>query len=352
MLSLRVSSSKNVISSDHIQLKAFLNVLKRELDPGSVAETSQSIGDKKQNLLKAFALTSSTTTTKNLAAKAPQLTLVIQSRGDYPLKGFPRTLKSLTINGINRCSLDRQILLLTNLTTLNLSDNSIERIPKELGNLKLSNLDLSKNQFGVSKISDWDWLKGSNIKESLATLILTDNNLGFVPPQICHCENLTKLQLNNNKITKIPFSLKVLKRLKFLNLSENQIQSLPSSFLEICLDTLDISNNAGEINITDVKENHFNLSRSLYAHSPLTLLELAAQSIVLNKIPYTRRNIPPILQEILIKSPTCINCRKISLSKPILEKIFAMDSSNLIARQIVTSATGYILLDGTFCSKK
>lgn len=293
-------------------------------------------------------------TANNIKVKPPQTVLTIKQRGDFPLKGFPRTLKTLSINGIGSCQMHRGILMLSNLTTLSLSDNCLQKLPEEMGNLKLDSLDLSKNDFGASKkLSDWNWLEGGNLKQSLTVLNLSSNKLKFIPPQLMDCENLSKLLIDSNCITKIPFSFKNLTKLRVLNLSSNQIDSFPSTFISgrFLIENLDISNNAADTTtIAQIKENFANLVRAQSLSQVQTLLELAAQSITTNKIPYRRHLIPPILKEILQKSPTCIQCDKISLSRPIVEKIFFTSSSNLPARHITSTQLDNVILDGSFCS--
>lgn len=328
-------------------MKTFLNVMKNELCP----DKSNTLKDNSGNrLLKAFSTTlSSASTTKNLHTTV-QTKLVITSRGDYPAKGFPRTLVSLYINGIDRCQLDRQILNLINLTLLNLSDNSIERLPKELGNLKLSEVNLSSNKFGISmKRSDWEWLCGENIKRSLVHLHLSKNNMQFVPPQLATCENLIILKLDNNMIRKLPFCLKQLKKLQFLYLQNNQISSVPYYLRHLKLDTLDISDNL-ELSLVSIQRTHDTFNEMNFQHNPLNLMELAAQSIIHHKVPYTFKIIPQILKEILNNSATCSFCNKINLNSQIYSNICVI---TLCCKNVTFSGFSNTLqADGTFCNKK
>ncbi|XP_066602235.1 uncharacterized protein [Prorops nasuta] len=65
------------------------------------------------------------------------------------VEGFPKITKELHVMELNRKSFDRQILILQSLTILNLSDNLISSLLKELDNLPcLQELYLAHNQLG------------------------------------------------------------------------------------------------------------------------------------------------------------------------------------------------------------
>lgn len=176
------------IKCDPVQLKCFLQTLK-------LAMTGQY--DRQKLCLSSIAATAIPSTAH------PTTKLVIRSRGEFPLKGLPRTLTSLhvrivlvthkllmiiwtiqfsfqnrQINGIRRCRVDSQIFFLKNLRTLNLSDNCIERIPKQMGELQLVDVDFSKNQLNLAvTIKDWDWLDGQPLQQSLQCLNLSENTV-------------------------------------------------------------------------------------------------------------------------------------------------------------------------------
>lgn len=105
--------------------------------------------------------------------------LVINARGDYPLRGLPRTLQSLIVNGIKRARVDSQIFFLKNLTSLNLSNNIIEDIPKQLGQLRLTDIDFSQNELGAKPYDhrSWEWLTGLPLSESLQYVNLSSNKV-------------------------------------------------------------------------------------------------------------------------------------------------------------------------------
>lgn len=153
------------LKTDPIQLKSFLSVLKLALDCNK--EERNKIG------LSTVAVTPIT------QKSHPVSKLTILNRGDFPIKGLPRTLTSLAINGIRRCRVDMQITYLKHLTVLNLSDNCITKIPKPIGDMRLVEIDFSRNDLGnETEGCDWKWLSGVNIQSSLRMLNLSGNKVG------------------------------------------------------------------------------------------------------------------------------------------------------------------------------
>jgi len=112
----------------------------------------------------------------------PRIKVVIKKKSEYPiLEGFPLTTEELFLTDLNRKSFDRQILRLQNLRVLDLSDNKISFLPKELGTLPhLQHLVLSRNQFGKSPGFKWAWLESAPIKNSLLILDLSDNFVSYI----------------------------------------------------------------------------------------------------------------------------------------------------------------------------
>ncbi|XP_015187050.1 PREDICTED: leucine-rich repeat protein 1 isoform X2 [Polistes dominula] len=173
-----------LIQSDPISLKGFIRVVKLVLS-------------KKVNL--------STIAISNLNTKkipnAQRKKLVIKNNVEYPtLKGFPRYTEELIIDGLNRKSFDLQILRLNNLKVLNLSNNQIRSLPKDLGSMQhLQELILSGNRLGKDANTKWDWLDQDNIKKNLCLLDLSSNC--YLP------EGIRKLQIIDLNIRENPFEV-------------------------------------------------------------------------------------------------------------------------------------------------
>ncbi len=86
---------------------------------------------------------------------------------------------------------------LYNLKELNLSDNKLTDIPKEIGNLtNLQVLNLNGNE-----LTDIPKEIGGLI--NLQELYLSDNRLTSIPKEIGNLTNLKKLYLRNNKLTNL-----------------------------------------------------------------------------------------------------------------------------------------------------
>ncbi|KAL3289263.1 hypothetical protein HHI36_003693 [Cryptolaemus montrouzieri] len=169
--------------------------------------------------------------------------LVIQSRSEYPPKGFPRTLESLSIVNIRRASLDLGILRLTKLRDLNLSENCLTTLPSEFSQMSnLQSLDISNNEFHKSSRKNWDWL-GGNLSKTLQSLILSNNELSFLPEHLIKLQNLNLLNVNHNRLENIPNGIGRLIKLKELRISHNLLKELPGSIQCLNLQVLDISNN-------------------------------------------------------------------------------------------------------------
>ncbi|MFX0147216.1 MAG: leucine-rich repeat domain-containing protein [Candidatus Hodarchaeota archaeon] len=88
---------------------------------------------------------------------------------------------------------------------------------------KLRIIDLSNS--GINEIP-----KNVNNLRNLENLILTNNNLRFLPDSICELKNLNYLDLSLNKMLELPEAISNLKSLKNLNLYDNKLKKLPNSF--------------------------------------------------------------------------------------------------------------------------
>ena len=71
---------------------------------------------------------------------------------------------------------DPSVFFLKNLTSINLSNNIIQSVPKQMGQLNLNEIDLSMNLLGEEDNS-WEWLKGDSIQSSLLSLNLSNNKV-------------------------------------------------------------------------------------------------------------------------------------------------------------------------------
>lgn len=279
--------------------------------------------------------------------------MTIRERSDLPQKGFPRTLKELTLCGIGYNQMPIGVLNLTNLTSLDLSNNKMIKLPKPLGNLKLSQLNLNDNNFGESAhLKDWDWINGDNIRRNLTCLSISRNALKFIPANIFKCSGITNLDASFNLITKIPFAIKLMNQLRTLNLSSNKLTSLPYTIVKPFFDIIDLSCNQfpSENKIREIiLKSHKDMVSHRY-RAP-SLLELSSRTVIKYKIPFMSHNLPLIIKEILFHSPLCANskCEVLCFDMKIFEDINLIQLNS--KQKITSDNASYFNSDGPFCSR-
>lgn len=105
-----------LIKSEALQLKCFLNFLKACLSGGERAKDVPP--------LSSIGVISKT--------RVPTK-LIIKDRSEFPTKGLPRTLESLYMVGLSLSNFRNDILRVRHLAILDLSNNEISGIPKDLG---------------------------------------------------------------------------------------------------------------------------------------------------------------------------------------------------------------------------
>lgn len=177
-----------------------------------------------------------------------------------PLKQLPREILSLTLlKTINLADCQLSSLLdlsnLSNLTTLNISHNSLSASGVDQLPSSLVKVDLSFNQlqcipgelFGCYQITELNL--SNNLIENL-------NGIGVLI-------NITHLYLDHNRLSELPDEIGSLSQLKFLSLKCNllcpfaessQRNSLPPElFLNTCLDHLELEGNIGLTNASVLK---------------------------------------------------------------------------------------------------
>ena len=120
------------------------------------------------------------------------------------------------------------------LTLLMISGNQIKELAfKEMSSLKT--IQASDNQISVIKhVED---LKSCKVFD------LKNNNIKFLPEEICSLKNLQKLYLDNNRITKLPDSLGDMSSLVTLTCNENELAELPQTIGDLKLARLELSFN-------------------------------------------------------------------------------------------------------------
>ncbi|KAL0379078.1 UNVERIFIED_CONTAM: Plant intracellular Ras-group-related LRR protein 4 [Sesamum radiatum] len=123
---------------------------------------------------------------------------------------------------------------------------------EKLSLIKLASLIEASAKKGTQKLSlqgklsdQIEWLPDSIGKLSnLITLDLSENRIAMLPEAIGRLSSLEKLDLHGNRITELPESIGDLLNLLQLDLRGNQLKSLPRTIARlVCLQELDLSSN-------------------------------------------------------------------------------------------------------------
>ncbi|WAC19293.1 leucine-rich repeat-containing protein kinase family protein [Luteolibacter sp. SL250] len=166
-------------------------------------------------------------------------------------------LRSGKLHGIHRLDLNAGLEtfpeeifdLADSLEILDLSDNALSKLPQDLPRLeKLRVLFCSGNRFtrlpeilGQCPALEMISFRSNEISEipaaalgpNLRWIVLTDNRLEALPPEIGTCKRLQKLMLAGNRLSSLPDELAELKGLELLRLSANRFEAFPEVLLEM-----------------------------------------------------------------------------------------------------------------------
>ncbi|MBS4165273.1 Uncharacterized protein NEOC65_000326 [Neochlamydia sp. AcF65] len=130
-------------------------------------------------------------------------------------------LQGLWLYNNQLTAIPAEIGQLTKLEVLNLGDNQLTALPAEIGQLtKLQSLALCRNQFTIIPAEIWQL-------SQLQMLTLSDNQLTIIPAEIGQLSQLQSLNLSNNQLTIIPAEIGQLSHLDTLWLSNNQRACIP-----------------------------------------------------------------------------------------------------------------------------
>jgi len=135
------------------------------------------------------------------------------------------------------------------LELLDLSRNQLSALPEDLGRLsELRILFCSENQFTTLPASlagcpalDIAGFKANKIETvppralnpNIRWLILTDNRITGIPPDIGHCHRMQKLMLAGNQLSALPQELSNCRNLSLLRISANCLTELPAWLLSM-----------------------------------------------------------------------------------------------------------------------
>ncbi|KAL2766046.1 leucine-rich repeat and calponin homology domain-containing protein 4 isoform 2 [Daubentonia madagascariensis] len=161
------------------------------------------------------------------------------------LKHFPRgAARSYDLSDITQADLSRNrfpevpeaACQLVSLEGLSLYHNCLRCLNPALGNLTaLTYLNLSRNQLSS--------LPPYICQLPLRVLIVSNNKLGALPPDIGALGSLRQLDVSSNELQSLPAELCSLSSLRDLNVRRNQLSTLPDELGDLPLVRLDFSCN-------------------------------------------------------------------------------------------------------------
>ena len=162
------------------------------------------------------------------AGRLTGLTRLDLSEGltDFPTEIFDLadTLEILNLSGNQLSALPADLPRLRKLRILFCSDNHFTELPEVLGQCP----HLSMVGFKANRIAT---LPAAALPPALRWLILTDNRLQVLPPEIGRCASLQKLMLAGNQLTSLPETLAQCQQLELLRIAANQLPALPAWLL-------------------------------------------------------------------------------------------------------------------------
>jgi Leucine-rich repeat (LRR) protein len=143
------------------------------------------------------------------------------------LSKFP-SLRSLNLANNEIRNLSSQSLsLISNLFTLDLTNNGLTSLPDDMGKVgNLKQLGLKNNDLTSLSESIGDL-------KNVTHLDLSNNKLKTLPDSIGQMTKLEELDLSNNELETLPDSIGDLTNLKVLKLTQNQLKTLPTSIAKL-----------------------------------------------------------------------------------------------------------------------
>ncbi|XP_070384062.1 leucine-rich repeat protein 1 [Dermacentor albipictus] len=249
-------------------------------------------------------------------------TLVVRHRSNYPSGGFPRTLKTLTVEGCPLARRCHDILALGNLCSLKLVDNSLKTLPPQLSSLPLRQLVVSQNN--IERLPP-ELFEGQ-LLNSLQYLDISKNKLTVLPDTVCCARKLTTLVIKSNRLQKLPYGLGFMSCLSVLDVTGNALRLLPASLL------------MGTLNLISICGNPMDGVMPLEAttnQGPLPLLQLAAQASAASgygrKVELTAEDVPRSLLELLCTASPCYSCKQFVIPAAALSMILRVHLSRLVS---------------------
>ncbi|XP_036142713.1 protein lap1 isoform X2 [Monomorium pharaonis] len=204
-----------------------------------------------------------------------------------------------------------------NLTNVNLSNNKIDKLPKEFGILSILQLNLSQNRLSDH---EWLWLNQSPIKKTLLFLDISNNSLLELSEHIWDLNSLVELNVSDNLLEYLSQDIGNVKSLKILDVSHNLLSYLPARLLDVKLEIINMTMNPfdfDEIYKIEIPRLIQFASKMLLQHySPTRFPSIAVEE-------YARRNM----------IETCSHCKDLCTTSYVHAAILL--SSDLLAHNVI-----------------
>ncbi len=140
--------------------------------------------------------------------------------------GLADTLEVLNLSGNQLSELPADLSRLHRLRILFCSDNPFSVVPESLG-------DCPRLEMIGFKANRIHHLPAAALPPALRWLILTDNRLQALPPELGHCHHLQKLMLAGNRLHALPENLADCANLELLRIAANRLEALPEWLLAL-----------------------------------------------------------------------------------------------------------------------
>ena len=335
--------------TDPIQLKAFINLLKKiiQLSSKSNEEELEKILGDNNSLLSALNPASQKQVSKD------KIRLIITNKKDYPItKSFPTTLVELRATSINLKRIDTRIFKLHALSILDLADNSITTIPHEITKLTcLKELVLNRNKIEAITAK---FCENASFCKSLRLLDLGENKMTAISPKLSKFCCLVTLKLNDNLFSRLPASIFVT-TLRSIDISGcAQLDCLPGTALNLKLNNF----YASRLPLLFSEKNNGSSKPVLDTTSRIpSLLDLASRKIVMcpnifNQMQNEENAVP---QTLALKVESTVKC---FCGMPCARSSCAVSISRFSLKRVTSNLECEYLENGSmanfesvFCSK-
>ena len=136
------------------------------------------------------------------------------------------TLEHLDLSGNRFTSLPDEFMRLRSLRRLFLSNNPCEEIPRVVGQLPQLEM-VGFRSCRLNRVAE------DALPARLRWLILTDNQLEFLPESLGHRPRLQKLALAGNRLRALPSSMSNATALELIRVSANALEQFPRELLTL-----------------------------------------------------------------------------------------------------------------------